>query len=237
MLGILWSLLIPLFMLAIYTFVFGYIFTSKWSGVSASSSIGDYAIILFSGLITFQVFGEVVSRSPTLIVASPSYVKKIVFPMQILSLVAIGSALFNLFVSLVVLIAFMLVFRHNVPVTVLWLPIILIPYCLMIAGISWFLAALGVYVRDVGQILGTIVTAMMFLSPIFYPISALPQRIQTLVLINPVAAPVELARNAIVFGERPHFLVLATYTVVSIAICWLGFTWFQKTKKGFADVL
>jgi len=237
MLGLLWSLLIPFFMLGIYTFVFGYIFTSKWSGASQTGSIGDYAIILFSGLITFQLFGDVVSRSPALVLSSANYVKKIVFPIQILPLVAIGSALFNLVVSLIVLVGFMLVLRHGIPLTILWLPLILVPYCLMVAGISWFLASLGVYVRDVGQILGTIVTAMMFLSPIFYPVSALPQRVQTLVLINPVATPVELARNAIVFGERPHFTILAIYCLASIVVCWLGFVWFQKTKKGFADVM
>ena len=236
-LGLLWSLLIPLFMLGIYTFVFGFVFKSRWAGATADTSIGDYAIILFSGLIVFQLFAEVINRAPGLILANTNFVKRIVFPLEVLVPVALGTALFNLAVSLVVLLAFMLAIRHSVPVTALWLPVILLPFCLMILGLSWFLASVGVYVRDIGQVIGTIVTALMFMSPIFFPLSSLPHWLQPVLLFNPLAVPVELARDALVMGERPHFMTLAPYTAVAAVICWLGYLWFQKTRKGFADVL
>jgi lipopolysaccharide transport system permease protein len=236
-LGLLWSLLIPLFLLGIYTFVFGFVFKSRWSAGPQSSSIGDYAIILFSGLIVFQVFAEVVNRALGLILANSNYVKKVVFPLEVLVPVALGSALFNLLVSLVVLLAAMLVTRHPVPLTALWLPIILLPYCLLVLGISWFLASLGVYIRDIGQVLGTVVTALMFLSPVFFPISNLPEWAQRLVMLNPVAVPVSLARDAVVFGLRPHLLVLGPYAAVALVVCALGYLFFQKTRKGFADVI
>jgi len=238
LLGLAWSLLIPLMMLGIYTFVFGVVFKSRWSGSSTQpSSISDYAIILFSGLIVFQLFAEVLNRAPTLVLANGNYVKKVVFPLQVLVPVALGSALFNLFVSVVVLFAFMLIVRYPLPLTILWLPVILLPYCLLILGISWFLASLGVYLRDIGQVLGTVITALMFMSPVFFPVSNLPSWAQHIVMLNPVAVPVSLARDALVFGQRPHFLALAPYTLVSMVVCVLGYLFFQKTRKGFADVL
>lgn len=236
-LGLLWSLLIPLFMLGIYTFVFGFVFRSRWSASPQDGGVGDYAIILFAGLIVFQLFGDVINRAPGLILANSNYVKKIVFPLDVLVPVALGSALFNLLVSLVVLLAAMLALQHPVPLTALWLPVILVPYCLVILGLSWFLAALGVYLRDIGQVLGTIVTALMFMSPVFFPISSLPEWAQRLVMLNPVAVPVTLARDALVFGVGPGWLPLVTYLVAAILICVLGYLFFQKTRKGFADVL
>lgn len=237
LLGFAWSLLIPLLMLGIYTFVFGLVFKSRWSGTAETSSISDYAIILFSGLIVFQLFAEVLNRAPSLILSNGNYVKKVVFPLQVLVPVALGSALFNLLVSVVVLFAFMLIMHYPLPLTIFWLPVILLPYCLLILGVSWFLAALGVYLRDIGQVLGTIITAIMFLSPVFFPVSNLPSWAQKVVMLNPVAVPVSLARDALVFGLRPHFLALAPYALVSVIICALGYLFFQKTRRGFADVL
>jgi lipopolysaccharide transport system permease protein len=236
-LGLVWSLLIPLFMLGIYTFVFGFVFKSRWAGEQQSTSVGEYAVILFSGLIVFQLLAEVVTRAPGLVLANSNYVKKIVFPLEVLVPVSLGSALFHFGVSLVVLFGFMVVMGHPIPLTVLWAPAILVPFCLMILGLSWFLAALGVFVRDIGQVLGTIVTALMFLSPIFFPLSALPVWLQPMVLFNPIAGPVNLMRDALVFGVGPDFETLGSYAVASIGVCGLGYLFFQKTRKGFADVL
>ncbi|MGF1651253.1 MAG: ABC transporter permease [Hyphomicrobiaceae bacterium] len=151
--------------------------------------------------------------------------------------VALGSALFHAAISLLVLFAFILAIHGFIPWTALLLPLVIAPFCLMILGLSWFLASLGTYVRDVGQILGTIVTAMMFLSPIFFPLSALPEWLQPWLMLNPIALPVTQARDVLIFGNLPDFFALGLYTIVAAAIAWLGYLWFEKTRKGFADVL
>jgi lipopolysaccharide transport system permease protein len=243
-LGMLWSLLTPLFMLAVYTFVFGVVLRARWESVGAGGAptaaqptTAEFAIILFAGLIVFQLFSEVVLRAPTLILANANYVKKVVFPLQILPVVALGSALFHAAVSLVVLLGFMLAVYGAVPPTALLLPIVIVPLCVMTVGIAWFLAALGVYYRDIGQILGTLVTALMFLSPIFFPLSALPDWIRGWIAINPISLPVEQVRALLIFGGPPDLGGLAVYTAVAFAVAVLGYAWFQKTRKGFADVL
>lgn len=242
MLGMLWSLITPLFMLGVYTLVFGSIFKARWSGVdagaaSAQHSVGEFAVILFPGLIVFQLFAEVINRAPTLVLSNRNYVKKIVFPLEVLPLVALGSALFHAGVSLVVLLAFMIAFMGHVPLTALLLPFVIAPFMLMILGLSWFLASLGVYVRDVAQLLGTIVTALMFLSPVFFPASALPEQVRALLFLNPIALPIEEARNVLLWGRTPDWIALGLYTVVALAVAALGRLWFEKTRKGFADVL
>ena len=245
MLGMLWSLLTPLFMLAVYTFVFGVVLRARWASVggegaqaaAAQPTTAEFAIILFAGLIVFQLFSEVVLRAPTLVLGNANYVKKVVFPLQILPVVSLGSALFHAGVSLVVLLGFMLAVYGAIPLTALLLPIVIAPYCLMILGIAWFLAALGVYYRDINQILGTLVTALMFLSPIFFPLSALPEWIRGWIALNPVSLPVEQTRALLIFGAMPDLLGLAAYTAAALAVAALGYAWFQKTRKGFADVL
>lgn len=236
-LGMVWSLLTPLFMLGVYTFVFGQVFKARWAGANPDASMGEFAVTLFAGLIIFQLFAEVVTRAPGLILANQNYVKKIVFPLELLVPVALGGALFHAGVSLLVLIVFMLPIHGGVPWTALLLPLVLVPYCLSILGLSWFLASLGTYVRDIGQVLGTLVTALMFLSPIFFPLSALPEWIQPWLMLNPVALPVEEARNLLIFGKLPDFTALAIYAMVSLLVAVLGYQFFQKTRKGFADVL
>lgn len=236
-LGILWSLLTPLFMLGVYTFVFGHVFKARWAGASENASMGEFAVTLFAGLIVFQLFAEVVTRAPSLILGNQNYVKKIVFPLEILVPVTLGTALFHAAISLIVLFAFMLPIHGGLPWTALLLPIVLVPYCLSILGVSWFLASLGTYVRDIGQILGTVVTALMFLSPIFFPLSALPEWIQSWLVLNPIAVPVEQARNLLIFGKLPDFAALGYYSVVAVVVAVLGYQFFQQTRKGFADVL
>jgi lipopolysaccharide transport system permease protein len=242
-LGIIWSLLTPLFMLAVYTFVFGTVFGARWADESAASgrhgehSTAEFAIILFAGLIVFQLFAEVINRAPTLILSNANYVKKVVFPLEILPVVALGSALFHAGVSLLVLLAFRLAVLGDVPLTALLLPIVLVPFCLMVLGLSWFIAALGVYYRDINQFLGTLVTALMFLSPIFFPVSALPEWIRAWVALNPITFPVEEARAVLIFGRMPDIPGLVIYMAAGLAIAVLGYMWFEKTRKGFADVL
>lgn len=236
-LGILWSLLTPLFMLAIYTLVFGSVLKVRWPGTSENASMGEFAVILFAGLIVFQLFAEVINRAPTLILANQNYVTKVVFPLQILPVVALGSALFHTAVSLVVLLVFEYIIFGRIPLTALWLPIVLAPYCVAILGLAWFLASFGTFVRDVGQFLGTLVTALMFLSPILYPLTALPECLQPWLALNPIVLAVEQSRDVLIFGKMPEFTALGIYALAAIVTAALGYMWFHKTRKGFADVL
>jgi lipopolysaccharide transport system permease protein len=236
MLGIFWSLATPIFMLAVYTFVFSVVFKARW-GNSGSDSKTEFALVLFAGLIIFNLFSECVSRAPGLILANVNYVKKVVFPLEVLPWVSMGSALFHFAVSLGVwLVAYLGLF--GVPHWhALLLPLLLVPLVLFVMGLSWALASLGVYLRDVGQIIGLVITVLMFLSPIFYPASSLPEAYQPIMFFNPLTLPIEMARDLLYWGKLPSMMLLALYAAGSLACAVLGFAWFQKTRKGFADVV
>ena len=233
--GILWSFLNPVFMLAVYTFVFSVVFKARWSGGSESKT--EFALILFAGLIVFNLFAECFNRAPGLILANVNYVKKVVFPLEILPWVALGSALFHAMISLGVwFIAYLILF--GVPhITVLLLPLVILPLLLLIMGLTWGLASLGVYLRDVSQFIGILTTVLMFLSPIFYPASALPEKYRHLLLLNPLTPAIEQAREVLFWGKVPDMTILSVYLLGAALVAWLGFAWFQKTRKGFADVL
>lgn len=234
-LGLLWSFFNPVFMLLVYTFVFSIVFKARWN--SGSESRTEFALVLFAGLMVFSLFAECVNRAPGLILSNVNYVKKVVFPLEILPVVTLLSALFHMGVSLVVwLLAYVMLI--GIPhATVLYLPLILMPLALLIMGLSWALASFGVYLRDVAQIIGVITTSLMFLSPIFYPATALPENYRYLLYFNPLTPVIEQARAVLYFGAVPDFAMLAVYWMATFVIAWLGFVWFQKTRKGFADVL
>jgi lipopolysaccharide transport system permease protein len=241
-LGVLWSLLTPLLMLAIYTFVFSEIFGAKWAGsaladAQAKHSKAEFAIILFAGLIVFQLFSECVGKAATAVVGNATYVKKLVFPLEILPIVHLLAATCHAVISVAILQVFQWVAFGTVPAIAWLLPLVLLPLALTILGISWLLASLGVFIRDIGQSIGILITGLMFISPIFFPISALPKDWQWLALVNPLAAPIEAARDVLVFDRLPDWGSLATSGALALAAALLGFAWFQKTRKGFADVL
>lgn len=234
-LGLFWSLFNPIFMLAIYTFVFSVVFKARWNAGSDSKT--EFALMLFAGLMVFNLFAECINRAPNLIVFNVNYVKKVVFPLEILPWVSLGAALFHFLVSLGVWLAACLLLFGGLQGTVLLLPLILLPLLLFVQGIAWMLASLGVYLRDVGQVVGVITSVLMFLSPIFYPLSALPEEYRGLLDANPLTPAVEGARAVLFLGELPDVAQLALYYLCAMLICWLGFAWFQKTRKGFSDVL
>ena len=234
-LGLFWSLFNPIFMLVIYTFVFSVVFKARWSVGSDSKT--EFALMLFAGLMVFNLFAECVNRAPTLIIGNVNYVKKVVFPLEILPWVSLGSALFHFLVSLCVWLVACVVLFGELQVTALLLPVVLFPLLMFILGVAWFLAALGVYLRDVGQIVGVLTSVLMFLSPIFYPLSALPVEYRSLLEGNPLTPAVEGARAVLFLGQQPDWSLLGLYYLGAGSICWLGFAWFQKTRKGFADVL
>ena len=239
-LGLFWSLLNPLFMLAVYTFVFGVVMKSRWStpsGQGVQHSTGEFAVILFSGLIAFQFFAEVVSLAPNIIIGNANYVKKIVFPIQILPIVSAGAALFHAAVSLVVLLAFVYFVFGGIPLTVVLAPVVFAPLVVMVVGFAWILSAIGVYFRDMSQIVQPLVTATLFLAPIFFQRTSLPAWLQPYLSLNPLAIPVESFRSVVIFGTQPDWTALGYYSLVAIAVALLGEQFFQKTKRGFADVL
>lgn len=233
--GILWSLVNPIFMLAVYTFVFSVIFKARWNVNNDSKT--EFALVLFAGLIIFNLFSECISRAPNLIISNVNYVKKVVFPLEILPWVAVGSAMFHALVSLGVwCIAYMII--YGIPhATILFFPLVLMPLVLMIMGLSWILASLGVFWRDISQLVGMVIMVLMFLSPIFYPAEALPESYRRFFIINPLYPAIKQGRDVLIWGKTLDLTVFSMYMLGSIFVAWLGFAWFQKTRKGFSDVL
>ena len=233
--GILWSLFNPILMIIVYTFVFSAIFKARWNAESESRT--EFALVLFAGLMLFGLFSECVGRAPSLILSNQNYVKKVVFPLEVLPWISLGAAFFHFMISLLVwVVAYVALF--DVPhVTLLYLPLVLIPFIFFILGLSWFLASLGVYLRDMSQFVSVLTSALMFLSPIFYPLSVLPAEYQDFLSLSPIASAVEMARDVLYWGKAPDWLAWLTSMFGSAMIAWLGFAWFQRTRKGFADVI
>ena len=234
--GLAWSFFNPVFMLTVYTFVFSVIFKSRW-GVGGEESKTQFAVVLFVGMIVHSLFAEVLNRAPSLILGNVNYVKKVVFPIEILPVIAIGAALFHSLISLGVLLAAFVLFNGYLQWTVIFTPIIILPILILTLGLAWMLASLGVFLRDVGQTIGIITTVMLFLAPVFYPITALPEEMRPWLMANPLTFIIEQMREVLIWGHLPNWLGLGAYTLAATAIAWVGYAWFQKTRKGFADVL
>lgn len=234
--GLLWSFLTPLFMLAVYTFVFSVVFKARWT-TSADEGKGDFAILLFAGMIVHGLFAEVLNRAPGLILANVNYVKKVVFPLEILPVISMCTALFHSGVSLLVLICAIIFVSGQFHLTMLLVPLVVLPYIFFVQGLAWLLASLGVYLRDVGQTIGLITMIMLFMSPVFFPISSLPVEMRPLMEANPLTFIIEQVREVLIWGHLPDWIGLARYSLMSLLTAWLGYAWFQRTRKGFADVL
>ena len=234
-LGIFWALVQPLIMLGVYTFVFGMVFQSRWHDVAASKL--EIATIFFSGLLVFQFFSECINRAPQLILENVNYVKRVVFPLNILPLIMIGSAFFHFIISIAVLFIFIVISKGTLYWTALLWPIIFMPFVLIILGFSWLLSSLGVFVRDITHSMGLITTTLLFLSPIFYPLSAVPPAFRMYFYLNPVTFEIEQFRRVVLWGELPNWSGLALYFAISLLLAYLGHAGFKKTRRGFADVL
>lgn len=234
-LGLFWSFFHPLFMLCVYTFVFSVVFNARWGASTGSRT--EFALVLFAGLIVFNFFADCISRAPTLVLNNINYVKKVIFPLEILPWVALLSSLFHTVISILVWIGAYAVFYGMPHGTILYIPVVFLPLAFFTVGVTWLLASLGVYLRDVSQFTGLLLTVLMFLSPIFYPATAIPEGYRELLYLNPLLPILEQTRNVLFWGVAPDFLQLGIYGVLSLGVAWLGFAWFQKTRKGFADVL
>ena len=234
-LGLLWSLALPLLMLSVYTFVFTVVFQSRWGTHTENRS--QFALMLFCGLIIYNLFTECVVKAPSLILSNVNYVKKVVFPLEILVWISLGVSLFFAAANFIVLLVFCLFLTHEIHWTIIFSPLIILPVIFSTVGISWVLASLGVFLRDLHHLVGVAVAVLMFLTPVFYPVDAVPEKLQLVLELNPLTFVIEQARSVVLFGQLPRWDLLAIYTLGSLIIAWIGFYWFLRTKKGFADVV
>ena len=235
-LGLLWSFVHPLLMLSVYTFIFSVVFKVKW-GVEIGDGKSDFALILFAGLIMHTLLSDVLNTAHGLILNNINYVKKVVFPLEILSVVSVATALFHAVVSISILLMALMIMNGNLYWTVFLFPVVVMPLVILSLGFSWVLASLGVFVRDVGQVIGIVTTVLLFLSPIFFPISAIPEPYQIFIFLNPLTFIIEQVREVLIWGRVPDWQGLGIYTIFSMLFCWASFAWFQKTRKWFADVI
>lgn len=236
LIGLLWSFVTPLIMLAVYTFVFAYVFQARWN-VGEGEPRALFALVLFSGLMLHGLLAEVLNRSPSIIINNVNYVKKVVFPLELLPIVILGAALFHFAINVGVMLLAMLLMGMPLHATILLYPLVVLPLMPLTLGIGWGLAALGVFVRDIGQLTGILTTILLFLSPIFFPLDALPPLLQKLLVLNPLTIIIENVRNVLLWGEMPNWWSLMLYSVVALSVCLVGFVGFQALRKGFADVL
>lgn len=235
-LGFIWALLNPLLMLCLYVFVFGYIFDGKFTG-SPTESRMDYALALFLGLSLHQLFAEILALSPSLVVANPNFVKKVVFPLEVLPAAAVGSSIFHTLISLSLVLIGVGVLGPGLSLKVLWLPIIVVALIPLALGIAWLLAAVGVFFRDVGQVTGFLSLALMYASAIFFPLHLIPAVAWSFLKFNPLLLSIELARNAVLWDNPVNLVWLGYVAAVSLLVCVFGYTVFRKFAPAFADVL
>ena len=237
-LGLVWSFVQPLLMLCVYTFVFSIVFKARW-GVDAASQGGKgaFAVIMFCGMAIYNLFSESTNLSCICVTGNTNLVKKVIFPLEILPLAQvlatflIGQAWFLLlFAGAWGLLGF-------VGWTMLLLPVVLLPLTIFTLGISYFVAALGVFVRDTQYVMGVILQILFFATPIFYPISAVPEKFRWILLYNPLTVFIEQARNVFLYGKFPDWKYLGIAALISCVVLQMGYFFFVRTKRGFADVL
>ncbi len=236
--GLFWSFLNPLFMLAVYTLVFSVVFKAKWGvDTGGPGSRTQFAIVLFAGMIVHAFFAEVINRAPGLILANTNFVKKVVFPLETLVATTAGAALFHAATSTAVLLLAFGLFNGHLQWTTVFLPLVFLPLIVLAMGCGWFLASVGVFVRDIAQVVAMATAVLMFLSPVFFPVSALPPRLQPWIQLNPLTFIIEQTREVVIWGHLPDWAGLGVYLAIATTVAWLGYAWFQKTRTGFADVL
>ncbi|MEC5385603.1 ABC transporter permease [Uliginosibacterium sp. H3] len=234
MLGKLWIVLYPMMMLGVYTFVFGGVFSSRWGG---KGDLTDFVPMLYCGLIVHAIFAETVSKAPFLIVNNPNYVKKVVFPLELLPVSSLFVALFNATVSFALLLLMVLVFKHSVHWTIVLLPLVLLPLVLFAIGCAWLVAALGVFFRDIEQFIGILMSMLLFLSPVFYSTESAPQFAQHLLMLNPITLPIEDIRKVVVLGQLPSLEPWLLSLLIGTGVALMGLSVFEKTRPAFADVV
>lgn len=235
-LGLLWSLITPLVLLLIYTFVFGIVFEARWPQ-ARTTSLQEFALVLFCGITTFSIFQECVGQAPGLVIGVPNYVKKVVFPLEVLPISVLGAALFHALVSLAILVVGNLLISGVIQWTLILLPLVVLPLIFLSLGLAWLLASLGVFIRDINYAITLILQVLFFISAIFYSPATIPEPFRAIIGLNPLTVIVEDVRRVVLWGMLPNWTTLALWLPATMIIMLLGYAWFMKTKKAFADVI
>ncbi len=235
-LGSLWMAITPLLMLALYTFVFGVIFKSRWQGMG-DGGIATYAIVLFSGLLLHGLLSDTLGRAPRLMLEEPNYVTKVVFPLELLGWINMVTALVHYLVGLTILLVVIAFMMPPLSPSALWLPVIVLPYMLYLVGLGWALSAIGVYLRDLYLLMNTIISLLLFLSPVFYARDKAPGGMGRWLVLNPLTVPVEQVREVLFKHKPPQFETLGWYALGGVVVYLAGLLVFQKLRRGFSDVM
>ncbi len=235
MMGLIWMLVTPLVMLAVYTFVFGTVLKAR--ATSFGDSMGAFALFLFCGMTVFNIFSESVNGSVGIVTGNPNYVKKVVFPLELLPVSAVFTACFFGLIWIGILLLGIGILLHKFCLAAVCLPLIFIPLILFSCGFSWLVASLGVFLRDLAHVIGILLMVLYFMTPIFYSVEAVPAACKPLMLLNPLTSIVQATRQVLMLGVWPSWPVLGFVTLISMALFQIGYFWFMKTKRGFADVL
>ncbi len=234
-LGFIWSLLTPLALLATYTLVFGYFFNMKWN--PEHDGPGYFVVMLFCGLIPFNFFSEVMSRSPELILRSPNYVKRIAFPVQLLPAVVIGASFFHAMIATGLLLTLIAIVVGGLPVTALYLPLVWIPLLIVTLALSLLVSASGIFIRDLTHGVGLVLSVLFFLTPIIYPAGFIPEPWRWMLWLNPVACAVLQIRETCVEGIPLNFRMWGYQMAGSLVLFGLVAGWFKVVSRRFADVM
>lgn len=234
-LGMLWTIIVPILMLVIYTFVFSEIFQAKWS--LDTSDKYEFALVLFCGLTAFNMISEVMNRSSNLIASNTNYVKKVIFPLELLPVVITLSALFTCIISYAILIVAKLILYHNISITLYQSILAFIPLILLSVGVGFILSAISVYLKDVGNVISVLVMVLMYMSPVFFPLTSVPEKYRGICMVNPMTYIIENFRNTMLYGMNLNWSFLGLSIVIALAVYALGYVVFMRTKEGFADVL
>ncbi len=233
LLGWVWAALNPLLMLAVYSFVFGYVFRARWG--DSGGDPAQFAVYLFAGLILHGLLAECLTRGPRLVLDAPNLVKRVVFPLEVFPWMVLGSALFTAVTSFAVMLVGAGFILGHIPWTVIFAPLVILPLCFLGLALGWFLAGLGVFLRDIGQIVPLISTILLFMSPIFFPIEALPEAFRPLVFLNPLSLIVVELRAVALEGRLPNWEALLIYAAVASVLAWASLVWFRRMRPHFAD--
>jgi lipopolysaccharide transport system permease protein len=234
-LGVLWSLVSPFLLISIYTIAFGTVMGGRWPEVQAAGT--PFSIVMFAGMIPYFVLSECMIRSPELVVGNPSYVKRVVFPLEILPWPMLLSALFHCLMNVLVFALMRLVMQQDFEWTIIYLPCVILPIAVLGLGVAWFLASISVYFRDVRQVVGLASMALLFLSSAMIPTTTVPEKYRLIFQLNPVSFIVDQARAVLIWGTAPDWIGLAAYLLGALAFMYAGYAWFMSTKRGFADVI
>jgi lipopolysaccharide transport system permease protein len=232
--GMLWSFVQPLFLLGVYTIAFGVVLKTRW-GITGNTE--EYAFMLFAGLIIFNTFAECLKRAPTLITANPNFVKKIVFPLELLPLVMALAAIVHALISVAVWICGYVVIFGLPKLTLLYFPLVLAAFFPVILGLGWLLAALGVIVRDIDQLTGIVAHALLFLTPIFFSIDSSPKLLQQVLAANPLTFIVDQFRQVMFIGNPPNLVGLVAYSMFATAFSAASLFLFRCLRTTFADLV